>query len=214
MPVVVTVTAQLPRGVRFVLLAIVLAASLGAPPARAGTDAGAGAFLIDLSQRAIAHLTAPGISEEEKERRFRVLMNEGFDIEAIGRFVLGRYWRGASQTERKAFLAAFEDMIVYRFLPLFADYSGETLKIGAVRQFGENPNLFSVSSELRRRQGEPIEVAWRIRKTENGYKILDIVAQGVSIAVTLRSEYASVLKRNGGKVSALTQALRDKIATL
>jgi len=67
-----------------------------------------------------------------------------------------------------------------------------------------------VETKLLRVEGEPIRVNWRVRKFGDTYKIVDIVAEGVSIAVTLRSEYVSVLKRNGGDVGALTLVLLEK----
>jgi phospholipid transport system substrate-binding protein len=180
----------------------------------AAADAGAGAFLSDLSVKAIDQLTVAGLSREEKERRFRKLMVQGFDIPAIGRFVLGRYWRRADRPDRDAFLNIFEDMIVFRFLPLFEDQAGDKLHVGVVRPFGNNTHLFNVSSELVRKKGEPVQIDWRIRKEGDQYKILDVIAEGVSIAVTLRAEYGSVLKQNGGNVAELTQTLRKKLATL
>ena len=67
-----------------------------------------------------------------------------------------------------------------------------------------------METKLRRAKGEAIHVNWRVRKHGEGYKIVDIIAEGISIAVTLRSEYVSVLKRNGGDVDALTLVLREK----
>ncbi len=100
--------------------------------------------------------------------------------------------------------------MIHRFLPLFSQTSGEKFEIGPVRPYKNNPNFVSVESKLRRVEGEPIQVNWRVRKIGENYKIVDIVAEGVSIAVTLRSEYVSVLKGNGGDVDALTRVLREK----
>ena len=174
----------------------------------------AGVFLSELADRAIVELTEPGIAEAEKERRFRVLVAEGFDIPAIGRFVVGKYWRRTDQAAQGQFLQVFEDMIVWRFLPLFADYSSEELQIGLVRQLGDDPKTFTVASKLARPDEEPIRIDWRIKRKEDSYAIFDIVAEGVSIGVTLRSEYNSFLKQNGGKLPALTEVLRKKIGSL
>lgn len=212
MSAVVLALARLRLSVYPAVFAAVLATAWPVPQAQAQSDAGT--FLRNLAERAVDELTEAGIDEEEKERRFRRLMVEGFDIPAIGRFVLGRYWRRASEVEHAAFLAAFEDIIVYRFLPLFSDYSGETLHVGAIRPFSDNPDLFSVTSEVMRSEGEPVQVEWRIRRAGEDYKILDIVAEGVSYAVTLRAEYGAVLKQHRGSVSALTDVLREKLATL
>jgi len=181
----------------------------GAVNARAAPDAGT--FLAELSDRAIKDLTEPGLSKAEEERRFRALIADGFDIPAIGRFVLGRYWRDASETERQDFLAVYEDMMIQRFLPVFGQYSGERVQVGIVRPFGDGTGIVNVASAIVRQQGEPVRVDWRLHLVDGGYKIVDIVAEGVSIGVTLRSEYTTFLKNNGGSVAALTQLLRSKI---
>ncbi len=177
--------------------------------AHAAVPAGAGNFLTELTDRAVAQLTEPGLAEAERKRRFRRLLNEAFDLPVIGRFVLGRYWRRADAAQRSDFLDAFEDMMLYRFLPLFSEFSSERFDVGPARPYKNNPDFVSVESKLRQENGEPIHVNWRVRKRDEGYKIVDIVAEGISIAVTLRSEYVSVLKRNGGDVDALTQVLRE-----
>ena len=193
---------------------VLCAPGLARATATKGVGAGAGNFLTDLTDRAVAQLTEPGLAEVEQKARFRRLLGEAFDLPAIGRFVLGRYWRRADAAQRSDFLDAFEDMMLHRFLPLFAKYSGEKFDIGSTRPYKSNPDFISVESKLRQLEGEPIQVNWRVRKHAEGYKIVDIVAEGVSIAVTLRSEYVSVLKQNGGDVDALTRVLREKIEGL
>lgn len=179
----------------------------------ADVEGGPGGFIRDFSDRAILKLTKENASEREKEQSFRTLVKESFDIYAIGRFVLGRYWRRASKAQRLDFMTTFEDMLVHRFLPLFAKHKGETLKIGLVRPFSANTNFFSVSTRLELEGTEPIQVNWRVRKAESRYKIVDVIAEGVSYALTLRSEYAAVLKQNGGDVNALIQTMRKASAS-
>lgn len=197
----------------FCLAALLISALLAAvAPARAAPEAGQ--FLSELTERAIDQLTEAGISDEEQKRRFRSLVNEGFDIPAISRFVLGRYWRRASEAQRQAFTTVLEDLVVHRFLPAFAKIEGERIQVGLVRPFTKNPDYFSVASKLGRGEEESIQINWRVRRRDGVFKIVDVVAEGISIAVTLRSEYNAVLKRNGGDVDALTQILRDKISGL
>ena len=197
------------RGVVALVSLLVMFGGTGAIPARAAPDAGT--FLAELSDRAIKDLTEPGLSKAEEERRFRALIDEGFDIPGIGRFVLGRYWRNASEAEQKNFLTVYEDMMIQRFLPIFGQYSGERVKVGVVRPFGDGTGIVNVASEIIRQNEPPVRVDWRMHLVDGRYKIVDIVAEGVSIGVTLRSEYTTVLKNNGGSVAALTELLRSKI---
>ncbi len=206
-------TTQIRRPAAAILAAMLLAA-LFAGQARAQAAQDAGRFLTELTDRAVDQLTEPGLSDDEQARRFRSLIGEGFDIPAIGRFVLGRYWRRASEAEQVVFLATFEDLIVHRFLPLFAEYSGDKISVGVARPFKSNPNFINVSSKLLRDEGETVRIDWRVRRRDDGYRIVDVVAEGISIAVTLRSEYTSVLKQNGGDVGALVRKLRAIIEAL
>ena len=197
------------------LLALVFVIALvggAAEGAAAFNDQQAARFLSDLQERAAAELSDGSISDDVKEERFRTLFNQSFDVPAIGRFVLGRYWRGASQQDRDAFLKVFEDVIVQRFLPLLAENTDRRFVIGTITPIKDRSDMAFINSQVPRAEGEPYKVSWRVREKEGRYKILDIRAEGVSMAQTLRSEYGTVIKRNGGKLNALTEALRKKVA--
>ncbi len=159
----------------------------------------------------MAELTDESIPADQRKERFRRLFKDNFDIPAIGRFVLGRYWRPADEAERGEFLAVFEDVMVDRFAPQFAGYAGTKFKIGAIREVKED-NQLMVNSTVAPPNSEVVEVDWRLRSGDGGFKVLDVVAQGVSMALTLRSEYASVLKSSGGKIDALIAMLRERTA--
>ena len=172
----------------------------------------AASFLEDLQERAASRLGDASISDKEKEEHFRKLFNENFDVPAIGRFVIGRYWRAASPEDQKAFLAVFEDAMVQRFLPLLAENSSERFKIGNVTPVEGSKSDAMIDTRIDRPEGEPYKVSWRVREKDGGFRILDIVGEGVSMAITLRSEYSTVLKNNGGQLPPLTAALREKVA--
>jgi phospholipid transport system substrate-binding protein len=181
-------------------------------PAAAAVDTKQAAdFLANLQERAASRLGDASVSEKEKEDHFRKLFNENFDLPTIGRFVIGRYWRAASEADQKAFLAVFEDAMVQRFLPLLAEYSSERFQIGTVTPVSGNEREAMIDSRIDRTEGEPYRVSWRVRENNGDFKILDIVGEGVSMAITLRSEYGSVLKSNGGQLPPLTEALREKV---
>ena len=178
--------------------------------ARVEAASTAGAFLQQLGEKAVVDLTDNEISEEERESRFRALFTAGFDTAAISRFVLGAQWRKASEAQREEFLAVFEDAVVQRFLPMFAQYSGETFTIGQERRDeGKSGHIF-VPVMITPPKGEPFRVDWRLREVDSSYKIIDILAEGVSLALTLRQEYGAFVKRNG--MDELIKLLRNKVA--
>ena len=195
-------------------LAIVLfgIAVLAATPGR-GHAAGAedaGAFLASLTDRVFAQLTDESLSMPERRQRFRVLFRENFDIPAIGRFVLGRYWRKAKPPVREDFLNVFEEIMVQRFAPKFARYAESRFEVGLVRRLGPK-GQYMVASTVVPAEGEPLHIDWRVRDKDGRFKILDVLGQGISMALTLRSEYASAIKDSGGRVEGLIEKLRARI---
>lgn len=180
-----------------------------ATPAMAGpaTD-----FLRQMSDRAIGELGEDGIDRKERERRFAAIANEAFDTEAIARFVLGVYWRRASDSEREAFRGVVEEIMTQRFLPTFENRQVGEITFGRESPVADQPDQFVVSSTVRPPGGAPYSLDWRVRLKQGGDpKVVDIVAEGVSMLITLRQEYGSVVKQLGS-VSALTEELRDKLA--
>ena len=201
---------------RFVVAAtgVLFAAALSISPlarSEAGTEHPASTFLDSVRERAIAGLTDTSRSEEEREALFRGLLNETFDIRRIGRFVVGRYWRKAEEKDQVAFLQAFEDAIVQRFLPLFSQYQGEQLIIGEAAADSKNPKYTVVTSTYIDAEGREVKTDWRLLERDGGYKVFDVVVEGVSMAITLRSEYSSVIKNQGG-LPGLVVLLQDKLA--
>jgi phospholipid transport system substrate-binding protein len=174
-------------------------------------------FVADLGARAIEVLVEPGIGREDQARRFNLLLNEGFDVPYIGRFVLGRYWQAATEAERSEYLELFEKLIIGVYADRFAQYSGrdlkasETLKILGHRDEGERDAI--VSSQINRPDGPPVAVDWRVREQrDDGFKVIDVAVEGVSMSVTQRNEFASVIQRGGGRIEALLQALRERVS--
>ncbi len=200
----------LSRLLRNLVLSLVLATGLltAAPAdAREATD-----FLRDLSQRATKELAEDGIDAEERERRFFAIANETFDTEAIARFVLGVYWRRATPQEREDFRQVTEEIMTQRFLPTFENRQVGEIAFGRERPVAGRENQWVVTSTISPPGSAPFALDWRVRKEDDGsLKVVDIVAEGVSMLITLRQEYGSVVKRLGS-VEALTDELRQKLA--
>ena len=194
--------------------AVILLALLGVPLGTAGLAGDnaqdAQAFITGLADQAIAALTPPGLSRGERETRARALLNENFAVPTIGQFVLGRYWRTATPEERKEYLALFEEMIVVTYVDRFSRYSGERLKVTRTVTDNDSGDTI-VYSEISRPAGQPIQVAWRVRKYATSFKIVDVSVEGVSMGQTQRSEFSSVIRNNGGSLTALLDEMRRRV---
>ncbi len=185
----------------------------GAPrPAVAAGPGDPAVFVRDFSVQSIGVLADHSLSGKHREQAFRELLTAGFDVKAISRFVLGRYWRKATEPERAEFMGLFEDLIVATYSKKFLDYSGQTLKVEAIRE--ENEKTAAVASHIRRQGGELIRIDWRLLRRGESWRIVDVVVEGMSMVLSQRSEYVSVIKADGGKIEGLLVKLRAKTARL
>jgi phospholipid transport system substrate-binding protein len=167
-------------------------------------------FIKDLGTKAIASLTNPKLELAKKEAKFSVLLEASFDVPGIAKFALGKYWRQATPQERKTYVGLFEKMLVKAYASKFDGYPNAVLTVKEAR--GEGANGYMVPSTVTLPDEAPIHMDWKVFKTPKGYRILDVSVDGVSMSITQRSEFASIIERNGGSISQFLESLHEKVS--
>ena len=207
------------RSFVFATLFVLTFAVLGAPASAATSQtedvvhSSAQSFIEGLADQAVQALTAEGVSRADRQSRFRELLNANFDVNLIGKWVLGRYWRVATDEEKAEYLKLFEDYIVVTYVERFDQYKGERLNV--IKSAAEAGKDALVYSNINRPTGgDPIRVDWRVRSHSDVYRIIDVYVEGISMSQTQRKEFASVIRSSGGKISGLIDVLRTKVAEL
>ena len=163
-------------------------------------------FVTQLGDRAVGVLRATDTDLDAREDRFRGLLRQGFDLPFIGRFALGPYWRRATTEQRSDYLEVFGEYVLQTYSSRLGGYTGETMSIVAERRAGEKDSL--VQTEIVRPSGPAISAEWRVRVIDGQYRIIDITIEGVSMAVTKRSEFSAVIQSKG--IEGLIAALRAR----
>jgi phospholipid transport system substrate-binding protein len=184
-------------------LPVGLAADAGAAPSQPPDE-----FIRALSKEAVTSLTGSEVDSRGREQRFRELFTENFDVPRIAQFVLGLYWPRATPAQRTEYLKLFEDFIVKSYAKKFGEYSGEEFKTGQVVRMTATDSV--VSSQIKPGEKPPVRVDWRVRANDTKYKIVDVLVEGISMSVTHRDEFASVIRSQGGTVAGLIDALKKK----
>ena len=196
---------------------LAITTALGAPavlvavPAAAQEKAGDPAqFVQQLGDKAIAQLAGQQLPEAEEQARFRNLLTQYFDVNAIGKFTVGRsYWGTATPEQQKEFLSLYEGQVANAYAKRFQDYSGFTFKVTGQQKDDATDTV--VNSEITRPTGgAPIPVQWRVRSENGGYKIADVIIAGISMAVTDKQQFAAVIQRGGGTIDALIDAMKSQ----
>jgi len=164
-------------------------------------------FIERLARTAISTLTESALSLEERQDRFRMMLRNGFDIDAVSRFLLGPFRRKASDDELLSFREALEDNVVATYAWRFGAYNGQRFEVTGFRDGRRGRKI--VNSVIEPVDGsESISVDWTLSPHDDTWRIFDISIEGLSMLVTQRDEYASVIRRNGGEIGALTKALK------
>lgn len=194
-------------------LVLPLVAVIPAGPVGAQSADDAQRFIEALTLRAITTVANKQLTQNERDELFRKLFISSFDIPEIGRFVLSRYWRTGTADQQQEFLSLFEEITVLTWAKRFQDYDGERLETLGTTKDGDR--VWSVDSLILRPQGQPVSVQWRLRTADDGnFRVVDIIFEGVSMAITHRSDYGAAMQANGGRFDNLLSAMRTKLDQL
>jgi phospholipid transport system substrate-binding protein len=164
------------------------------------------AFVRRFGDEAIAMLRDRSAAEADRRQRFEGLVRDGFDLPLIAQLALGRHWRGATPAERQAYVDLFGRFVLDAYARRLDEYRDQRLRVVDAIAAGQDQMVESWVEG----SGEPLRVDWRVRQTAEGARIVDVVIAGVSMLVTQRSEFASIIERSGG-VAGLIRHLRERI---
>ena len=190
------------RLIAWVMLAAVLSV---AGVARAAVD-DAAIFINQLGIQAIETLRATDLTLDQREAKFRSLLSRGFDLHFMGRFVLGRYWRAATADQKSDYLTLYGEYLLQTYTARLGGYTDDSFTVTGARQASEKDVV--VSTTLVRPSGLEIAADWRVRVLDGKFRIIDVMVEGISMAVTQRSEFAAVVRRDG--IEGLLAILRAR----
>lgn len=164
------------------------------------------ATIDKMGQKAISFLSNGSLSQTQKEQEFRKLLSSNFDMATIGRFALGKNWKVATQKQQQEYQRLFKNLIVEVYAARFNDYNGQKFDVTSFQNTGKRD--ITVTSYIIPDNGSKVKIDWRLRDREGQYKIIDVIIEGVSMSLTQRSDFASVIQRGGGDVEVLLAHLR------
>jgi len=189
--------------VRFALF-LVTVLVLGPARPTLADEAAARAYVTEIGNEALAILQ-PGGSPDQRMPALEDLFRKAFDLDTIGRAVVGRYWNQATAEQQEEYRKVFADFIVKTYARRLAPYSLDGFSITGTKPVGKQDTL--VETVIERPDGPPLNYAWRVREG-SAPKLVDVVVEGVSLTITHRADFATVLQRDG--MDGLIASLRQK----
>jgi phospholipid transport system substrate-binding protein len=169
-------------------------------------------FIQHTGEQLVGAINAGGQSVAQRRERVAEILRRAVDVDGVGRFILGRWWRQATPDQQQEYLKLFEQVLIRNLSARFGEYQGVRFTLGRTQARTEEDALVNTIVE---RPGNPaFGLDWRVAEIGGQPKVVDVIAEGTSLRLTTRSEYSSVITRNGGQVSALLAAMRTQIQQL
>jgi len=187
---------------------VVALCGLFAFKANALDAAKAEAFVKEVTKEGIEQIINADVSMAEKDARFEKLFDTYLDLDYIGKFVLGRYWKTATEKQQKEFIAVYRDFNVKTWSKRFDEFKGKNFDFDGTSPSNSEGQIF-VNTSVKMNEGAPVKVIWRVKDGAK-LKIVDIIIENVSLAVTARNEYTAYIKQAPNGLDDLIKDLKQK----
>ncbi len=184
---------------------ILSAAMLAASALPAFADAQTEEYVRTNANEVLASLNAPDLTPDERRAQFQTYMDEFTNLDAVAKFVIGKYAKRFTDEEMEAYLTTFRSyaLAVYEFY--FNEYRGQDVKVTGSTD--RNPRDSIVDTEIVRADGEELEVRWRVLNRGGKYQVVDVAlnAEGnlIWLAIEQQAQFLSILDQNNGSAEAL-----------
>ena len=186
---------------------------LGAAAADAKSPAEqAGTYIEGVGNEALKIISNKALSKDKKQADLEALFHQNVDFNWVGKFVMGRFWRQATPAQQKRYLSAYRDFLTRGYTARFAEYTSGTFKVTSTKETDKGEFVVGMEIISDNKGEPPIVIDYKIRKQSGGFKVFDIIVEGVSLITTQRSEFGSVLNKNG--VDGLIEMLEKRSTEL
>lgn len=129
------------------------------------------------------------------------------DFTEATRLALGTWWKTATPAQREKLSAEFRGLLLRTYANAIGAYKGQTMRVLPVRMEAGADDVV-VRNQFLRAGTPPLRIDYAMYRTAEGWKIYDIVAEGVSLVLTYRVEFDQVVRQSG--IDGLIQRIAEK----
>lgn len=149
------------------------------------------------------------LSRAQQKQKFLPILEKYVDVDGIAKFCLGRFWRTATPAQQQEYTQIFHQVLVNSITSRLGEYKGVSFTIGDVSSVEGNKK--SIQTTLKRPKQPDVSIQWIIEIKNGSPRVIDIVGENASLAVTQRGDYTSFIARHGNDVGALINALKRQV---
>ncbi|NNG12728.1 MAG: ABC transporter substrate-binding protein [Halobacteria archaeon] len=134
------------------------------------------------------------------------------DFLALSQWVLGKHWRNATPGQRQVFADQFRELLIRTYLASVtrANYQDQIIHYLPLRKIQDSRRV-EVEAHIEQSQGPQVHVQFRMLQRDDGWKVYDVVVEGVSLVTTHRSSFSNIIREQGldGLIATLEQRNQD-----
>jgi phospholipid transport system substrate-binding protein len=184
-----------------------LVATCGLGPAY-GQSSGANAFVKQFANSLVSIVNGPEGNAQKKASLGPVIDNN-VDVARIARFCLGRFWATATPAQQSEYTTLFHQVLLNEISGHLGDYRGVSYAMTGDTSQGADT---LVGTLINRPNAPAANVKWVVDSSGGSPKVVDVIAEGTSMRLTQRNDYASYLSQHGNSIDALIAALKKQLA--
>ena len=192
------------------LMAGLLALCIALPSAAQDANAAATvdrlhAGLLDIMQN------AESLGLAGRRDRIAPVIQENFDLRFITRFTLGRYWPDLSAEQRDTIVDVFSRWTVVHYASQFDGYSGEQFETISIEPARRGREFVRTVLKVSNDPAENVTLDYLLHETDAKWRIVNVIANGVSDLSLKRADYGAVIKAQGldGLIAKLNAQISD-----
>jgi phospholipid transport system substrate-binding protein len=191
---------------RFVMMSFLGIAGLYAPPVFAFKKSDAEKLIKNLTNDVLDAVSEQK-SEDELFSRFEEVFSKYADVPLIARKALGPTWRGASKTQRSAYVSAFKGYMARYYGKRFEEFLGSEIIVSNSRKTSGG---FLVGSNIILKDGSSYQAQWHVIDARGKYLMYNLFLEGVSVLSDVRVQIGSMLDKRAGSIDRLIEHLNSK----
>lgn len=130
-----------------------------------------------------------------------------FDFDRVCRMVLGKNWNNATKEQQEAFQREFRSLMLRTYATALSKYRNQTIEFKPLRAQPSDTEV-TVKTQIVQPGGQPIGVDYSLEKRAEGWKVYDIVIEGVSLVTNYRGQFSNEIRQGG--MDGLIQKLVEK----
>lgn len=182
--------------------------------------AGATAFAQELAPDALARKSIDevlAVIRADKElqngnpKKLHALVEEKilphFDFTRMTRLAVGRNWAQASDAQKEALTREFQTLLVRTYSTSISQYRNQTIDVKPAKIASGDKDTV-VKTVVNQPGGQPIPIDYAMERTDKGWKVYDVMVDGVSLVTTYRSSFNDQIQKSG--IDGLVKTLADR----